>query len=100
MIHVPDISKDFVLNKAVRDATHILLKPYMSAVLTDSQQTSNTFGRQYQMMNEVTQKWVTNSQDFLLKMATIAWDFLNVLSMFPNNIQTRDIEECDLETSD
>ncbi|XP_076238753.1 uncharacterized protein LOC143181925 [Calliopsis andreniformis] len=101
MIHVPDISKDFILNKAVRDATHILLKPYMP-ILSESRQSANIFDSNYKMINEITQGWVSNSQDFLLQMATIAWDFLNVLSIFPSNIPIRNIQEIDerLETSD
>lgn len=86
MIHVPDISKDFILNKAVRDATNILLKPYMPAMLSESCQAPNIFQRQYEMMQHITQSCTSNSQDFLLKMATIAWDFLNVLNAFQNNV--------------
>lgn len=95
MIHVPDISKDFILNKAVRDATNILLKPYMPAMLSESCQTTNIFGRQYEMVHHITRSCILNSQDFLLKMARIAWDFLNVLNAFQNNSTSQVVGESD-----
>lgn len=93
MIHTPDISKDFILNKAVRDATNLLLKPYMSAVLTESNTTPNICENKYEAINRLKEQWMSHSQDFLLRMATIAWDFLNILSMFQNDITRRLSEE-------
>lgn len=93
MFHVPDISKDFVLNKAVQDATNILLKPYMPVILSESSSTPNIYEGKYETMNHITRVWILNSQDFLLKMATIAWHFLNVFHGFPNNGTIRFIKE-------
>lgn len=92
MIYVSDISKDFILNKAVRDATNILLKPYMPIVLTESCSTPNNCDN-HEAINNIKVKWISHTQDFLLKMTTIAWDFLNILNMFQNNLENHTIED-------
>lgn len=88
MIHKSDISKDFILNKAVHDATNILLRPYRPM-----ESTSNTYESRYEAINHIKDKWISHSQDFLLRMATIAWDFLNILNMFQSNLVNRNIKE-------
>lgn len=87
MIHTSDISKDFILNKAVRDATNILLGPYRPVEPTPA------YESKFKTINLIKDKWISHSQDFLLRMATIAWDFLNILDMFQNNLVNQSIED-------
>lgn len=91
MFHPIDISKDFILNKAVHDATNILLKPYMPVLLSDS--APNNYEDKYETVGRIKYKWVSHSQDFLLRMATIAWDFLNVLNVCEKNLANQNIED-------
>ncbi|KAK1134697.1 hypothetical protein K0M31_007477 [Melipona bicolor] len=94
MIHTSDISKDFILNKAVRDATNILLGPYKPVEPTPAYYESK-----FKTINHIKDKWISHSQDFLLRMATIAWDFLNILNMFQNNLVNQSIE-ADISNND
>lgn len=94
MIHTSDISKDFILNKAVRDATNILLRSYTSV-----ESTPTYYENKFKTINHIKDKWISHSQDFLLRMATIAWDFLNILNMFQNNLVNQSIEE-DISNND
>lgn len=93
MIHTTDISKDFILNKAVHHATNILLRPYMPIILSESNSRQNIYETKYEAVSYIKDKWISQSQEFLLRMATIAWDFLNVSNMFENNLARQNIEK-------
>lgn len=93
MINTTDISKNFILNKAIHDATNILLRPYRPLIVPESCTTPNSYDNKCEVINQIREKCMSHSRDFLLKMAAIAWDFLNILTMFQNNLASQIIEE-------
>ncbi|KAK2582457.1 hypothetical protein KPH14_004763 [Odynerus spinipes] len=86
VIHAPDISTNFILNTAVRDATNILLKPYLTSSLPLSCHPNiRIYAKDCELMSS-RQEPIGKSQYFLTRMAAIAWDFLNISSIFHCNV--------------
>lgn len=82
IIHAPDISKNFILDTAVHDATSILLKPYLTSSVSLSSLTNiHIHAKDSELINSK-QNRIKISQSFLTRMATIAWHFLDISVIF------------------
>lgn len=90
IIHTPDISKNFILNTAIHDATNILLKPYVTSSVSSSCLPSIHIYAKASESENSKQDHTKKSQYFLTRMATIAWDFLNISVIFYHNVIEQD----------
>lgn len=90
IIHTPDISKNFILNTAIHDATNILLKPYLTSSVSSSCLPSIRIYAKTSESENSKQDHTKKSQYFLTRMATIAWDFLNISVIFYHNVIEQD----------
>ncbi|KAF7383950.1 hypothetical protein HZH68_014707 [Vespula germanica] len=89
IIHTPDISKNFILNTAIHDATNILLKPYVTSSVSSSCLPSiHIYAKASESENSKQDH--TKKSHFLTRMATIAWDFLNISVIFYHNVIEQD----------
>lgn len=90
IIRTPDISKNFILNTAIHDATNILLKPYITSNVSSSCLPNiHIYAKDSDLVNSK-QEHTKMSQYFLTRMATIAWDFLNISVIFYHNVIEQD----------
>lgn len=84
-VNEPSISKQFLLTPAVEDALRILFRPYVS---TESPDGTNSNIRIRFWQNEggywtnQEERLESSGKHFFMRMAMIAWDFLNVYNVF------------------
>ena len=84
-VNKPSISKEFLLNPAVEDALRILFRPYVSSESLDG---SNSNIRISFWKNEGgywtnhEERLESSGKHFFMRMAMIAWDFLNISNVF------------------
>ena len=84
ILNEPEIFKDFLLNSAVEEALNILLGPYTSTgefnAAESNIQICSWKNENGYWTNQ--KERLENSRHFFMKMAVIAWDFLNISNVF------------------
>lgn len=83
---ITTISKNFILNSAMEEASYILLKSYV--VDSEAKQLDHETNRIVEIcssenyLHNQTHHELNYPRYFLTKMATVAWDFLNISNIY------------------
>ncbi|KAL2737990.1 hypothetical protein V1478_002076 [Vespula squamosa] len=87
--HFDLLENDYIIF-TIHDATNILLKPYLtSSVSSSCLPNIHIYAKPSESENSK-QDRTKKSQYFLTRMATIAWDFLNISVIFYHNVIEQD----------
>lgn len=98
VINLPpgETAKEYIFDNAIREAVTILLKPY--GIIPDNDYANEKASKSEEIICEIygaeqelsdrslRENLLCKHRYFIVKMASIAWDFLNILNIFPREI--------------